>query len=331
MTNLPAGYRAAINWQSVPASVSELFSISAPGEVPVYHQNDQFVQKTSEHYRFNKDQLRGLLAYLFSASKGDALLVHGPFGAGKTSMIREVLGRLKWPTLMLSWSEKSDSFELIGRQGIQFGDTVFEYGPLALAAKLGLVLVINEIDRGRAGDLVALNDVLDGGNLVIKETGEVIEPHANFRVICTANSAGSGDLTGQYVGSVRRLDPAFLDRFAMIRVGYMEQSDELDLLMLQFPDYARKSSHFLTKLTSFAMETRSKAVDVAEPLSNPISTRALMRTLNLGRSMGLLRRIGESDFSVKEDLLPALDLSYLNRLSADEREAAVTVLDLNMG
>lgn len=211
-------------------------------------------------------------------------------------MIREVLGRLKWPTLMLSWSEKSDSFELIGRQGIQFGDTVFEYGPLALAAKLGLVLVINEIDRGRAGDLVALNDVLDGGNLVIKETGEVIEPHANFRVICTANSAGSGDLTGQYVGSVRRLDPAFLDRFAMIRVGYMEQSDELDLLMLQFPDYARKSSHFLTKLTSFAMETRSKAVDVAEPLSNPISTRALMRTLNLGRSMGLLRRIGESDF-----------------------------------
>lgn len=246
-------------------------------------------------------------------------------------MIREVLGRLKWPTLMLSWSEKSDSFELIGRQGIQFGDTVFEYGPLALAAKLGLVLVINEIDRGRAGDLVALNDVLDGGNLVIKETGEVIEPHANFRVICTANSAGSGDLTGQYVGSVRRLDPAFLDRFAMIRVGYMEQSDELDLLMLQFPDYARKSSHFLTKLTSFAMETRSKAVDVAEPLSNPISTRALMRTLNLGRSMGLLRRIGESDFSVKEDLLPALDLSYLNRLSADEREAAVTVLDLNMG
>lgn len=82
MTNLPAGYRAAINWQSVPASVSELFSISAPGEVPVYHQNDQFVQKTSEHYRFNKDQLRGLLAYLFSASKGDALLVHGHSAPG---------------------------------------------------------------------------------------------------------------------------------------------------------------------------------------------------------------------------------------------------------
>lgn len=188
--------------------------------------------------------------------------------------------------------------------------------------KLGLVLVINEIDRGRAGDLVALNDALDGGNLVIKETGEVIEPHPKFRLICTANSAGSGDMTGQYVGSVRKLDPAFLDRFAMIKVGYMDTADELDLLMLKFPDYARKSSVFLKNFVQFAAETRAKAIDVAENLSNPISTRAVMRTLNLGRSMGLLKRIGEPNFSYEKDLLPVLDLAYLNRLSADEREAA---------
>lgn len=330
MNAMPSAYRADISWNPTPKTISEVFRISAPGNVPIF-ENDRFLQATSEHYRFHKEQLRGVLAFLFSASKGDALLVHGPFGSGKTSLIREILGRLRWPTLMLSWSEKSDSFELIGRQGIQFGDTMFDYGPLALAAKLGMVLVINEIDRGRAGDLVALNDLLDGGNLVIKETGEVIEPHPNFRVICTANSAGSGDLTGQYVGSVRKLDPAFLDRFAMIKVGYMAQEDELDLLMLLFPDYAKKSSLFLTKLTNFAQETRAKALDVAENLATPISTRALMRTLNLGRSMGLLRRIGEADFSTSEDLLPALDLAYLNRLPAEEREAAVKTLELCMG
>lgn len=331
MTNMPSAYRSEINWASSKKSIFDVFNISAPGQVPVFESNDRFLQKTSQHYRFQKDQLRGLLAFLFAASKGDALLVHGPFGSGKTSLVREVLGRLQWPTLMLSWSEKSDSMELIGRQGIQFGDTVFDYGPLALAAKLGLVLVINEIDRGRAGDLVGLNDLLDGGNLVIKETGEVIEPHPNFRVICTANSAGSGDLSGQYVGSVRKLDPAFLDRFAMIKVDYMDQTDELDLLMLQFPDYARKSSMFLRMLTQFASETRAKATDVAENLSTPISTRAIMRTLNLGRSMGLLRRIGESDFSISDDLLPAIELSYLNRLPAEEREAAVKTLELCMG
>lgn len=331
MNTLPDAYAQQIDWTITKKSISTLFKVSASGEVPVFSNNTMFALKTSENYRFHKDQLRGLFAFLYSASQGDALLVHGPFGAGKTSFLREALGRLKWPALMLSWSEKSDSFELIGRQGIQFGDTVFDYGPLALAMKLGLVLVINEIDRGRAGDLVALNDALDGGNLVIKETGEVIEPHPKFRLICTANSAGSGDMTGQYVGSVRKLDPAFLDRFAMIKVGYMDTADELDLLMLKFPDYARKSSVFLKNFVQFAAETRAKAIDVAENLSNPISTRAVMRTLNLGRSMGLLKRIGEPNFSYEKDLLPVLDLAYLNRLSADEREAAVTIVKLCLG
>lgn len=330
MTNLPAAFSGDFDWQTDTQPLQVLFGLPVPGAVPVLR-NNRFVPPVNPHYSFRKEQLRALLAFLFSAPTGDALLVHGPFGCGKTSLIREVLGRLRRPTLMLSWSERSDSADLVGGKGFQFGDTVFEYGPLAIAVRLGMVLVINEIDRGRAGDLVALNDLLDGGNLVIKETGEVIEPHPSFRLICTANSAGSGDLTGQYVGSVRKLDPAFLDRFSMIKADYMALEDELDTLMRAFPDYAAQSSHFLQKLAGFAVETRAKAVDIAENLSTPISTRAMMRTLTLGRSMGLIRKIGQTDFSVHEDLLPVLDLAYLNRLSAEDREAMIKTLELCMG
>lgn len=112
MNTLPDAYAQQIDWTITKKSISTLFKVSASGEVPVFSNNTMFALKTSENYRFHKDQLRGLFAFLYSASQGDALLVHGPFGAGKTSFLREALGRLKWPALMLSWSEKSDSFEL---------------------------------------------------------------------------------------------------------------------------------------------------------------------------------------------------------------------------
>ncbi|MFC0281023.1 MULTISPECIES: AAA family ATPase [Falsigemmobacter] len=322
---------SAINWNFQTTDIGQLFKLpSAIGKsVPVF-ENDLLVQKITPNYHFDVDMVRSILAFLFAENHGDGLMFYGPHGCGKTSLIREVLGRLHWPTLMLSWNETSDTADLIGRVGISFGNTEFEYGPLALAAKNGYALVINEIDRGRAGNLVALNDILDGGKLLIKETGEVITPHKNFRLICTANSAGSGDLTGAYTGSVRKLDPAFLDRFAMLEVSYMDHQTETDLMLLQFPDFQAASAEFVSRMCAFAAETRAKCHDVAEALNSPLSTRALTRFFRYGLSFGLHRKIDHGT-PCEETVMNALNLAYLSRLSPEEREVATNILKLNIG
>ncbi len=317
------------NWDYDVRSAGELFGLPdiANSKVKVF-KNEDFIQKTTKSYSFDKQRLKAVLTFLFAENLGDGLMLYGPFGCGKTSFIREVLGRLHWPTLMLSWNETSDTADLIGKTGISFGDTAFEPGPLTIAAKKGYALVVNEVDRGRAGNLVALNDLLDGGKLVIKETGEVITPHENFRLICTANSAGSGDMTGAYTGSVRKLDPAFMDRFAMLEVGYMNLESEMDLILKQFPEYLDASGKFVEVMCKFASEKRAKARDTAEPLSTPLSTRALVRFFHYGRAMNIVSKIKGNARDLPE-IMHVLEFCYLNRLSPEEREVVRIALNMS--
>lgn len=332
MFDLPQAFRAEIDWSTTMKPLATLFDLPSAGKasIPTFN-NKEFLPQKSDDYHFDEEQTKAVLSYLFAGLNGDGLLIHGPFGSGKTSLLREVLARLGWPTLMLSWNESSDTADLVGKMDIQFGDTVFSPGPLTIAARMGYALVINEIDRGRAGNLVALNDILDGGNLVIKETGEVIKPHPNFRLICTANSAGGGDLTGQYTGSVRKLDPAFLNRFLMIKVGYMPTLAELDVMLRRFPQFAQVSSVFVQRMCDFATVTRTNAEDPAEILSSPLTTRGLNRFFAIGLTMGIPGKLANGSESFTDTAMPALKLAYFNSLSPEEAEAATAMFSMSMG
>ena len=93
------------------------------------------------------------------------------------------------------------------------------HGPLSVAARDGHLLILNESDLMDPSELAGLNDILEGQPLVIAENGgEVIPPHAKFRVFATGNTAGSGDRSGLYQGTLRQ-NLAFMDRFRVIRVG----------------------------------------------------------------------------------------------------------------
>lgn len=214
------------NIEGVPADVC------AVGHEP---SQDPNIPTVLAEYVFRREFLRELLVFLREPA-GDAFYVAGPTGSGKTSGITEVLGRLNWPCQQITAHGRLEMGDLIGQYELSSanpGETPsmkFKYGVLPRAMKLGHVLLINEIDYCDPSEISGLNDILEGRPLVLSETGgEIIYPHPMFRIIATGNSIGNGDVSGLYRG-IQPQNIAFMDRYRVSTVGYMDREDEIKLL-----------------------------------------------------------------------------------------------------
>ena len=238
------------------------------------------IPRCHDTYAFRREVLRDLLAFLRKPN-GDALFITGPTGSGKTSVVNEVCARLNWPVQQLTLNSRFEFSQLTGHftySANKPGEAPqmrFQYGPLGIAMKEGHVLILNELDLADAGELAGLNDVLEGRPLVLSENaGEVIHPHPMFRVVATANSAGSGDASGRYAG-VQQLNLAFMDRFRLMEVGYQDARVEELLLEKLVP--AMKP--VLGTMVKLANEIRTLFSEGR--LSLTLSTRTLVRWAQL--------------------------------------------------
>ena len=219
------------------------FGIQAPVNVPGFapgHAHMDFVPKVSSGYKFRRELLRGVLAWL-SDPMDDSLFLVGPTGSGKTSLILEAAGRLNWPALQTNAHSRLEWPVLVGHHSLTVepatGDQkmVFVDGPLTMAIERGFIFILDEMDFLDPSTASALNAVLEGRPLVIAEDGgRIIQPHPNFRFVGTANTAGQGDDTGLY-GGTQQQNLATMDRYRTLRVSYMDPADEVEVLQGALP------------------------------------------------------------------------------------------------
>ena len=159
------------------------------------------------------------------------------------------------------------------------GNTEYHYGPLATAMKEGHLLIIDEYDLLDPGTASGLNTVLEGRPLVIPENGgEIIQPHANFRVIVTGNTAGVGDSTGMYQGTMQQ-NLASVDRFWIVHVDYPHVDDEKKVLLneVSLPEQV------IDAMLKVAWQVREsfKGGESETQINIPLSTRSLVRWAKL--------------------------------------------------
>jgi cobaltochelatase CobS len=234
--------------------------------------------------------------------------VEGPTGSGKTDGVEQIHANLGLPIRRVNMNGDVTVANFIGsmRADATKG-TYFMYGALPTAMKLGITLLIDEMDYTPANIAAVLNPVLEKKrSLYLPETGETIVAAPGFTVVGTGNTGGKGDETGMYTGT-EVMNTALLDRFPVkLTVDYLPKDEEVKMLVGRFPD---KDRAMIQKMVEAAIEIRKSFRDGVLPVT--ISTRKLIDILDmeyiLGREEALnnavLNWMGRDNLAVARKIL----------------------------
>ena len=198
--------------------------------------------------------------------------VSGLSGNGKTFQIEQACAKLNREYVRVQISPETDEDDLIGGFRLIKGETVFQKGPVIKAMEAGAVLMIDEIDRG-TNKIMCLQGVLEGKPVLIKKTGEVIEPKDGFNIIATANTKGKGSEDGRYSGA-SVIDDAFLERFTItLEQTFPTMQTEEKIVMKHMQKFEAIDEEFAKLLVGWADAIRKTFYD--EGIDEVISTRRL--------------------------------------------------------
>ena len=153
------------------------------------------------------------------------VLVIGPKGTGKTTLVREFAARKGIKLESINFSLRTRESHLVGSKTLDSGAVGFEQGILVRSMKEGSMLYLDEVNAAEADVLLRLDEALDDRrHLVLKEaSGELIEAVKDWFVVATINPLS-------HVGT-KELPPQLLSRFPVrIRLDYPPEEIELQIV-----------------------------------------------------------------------------------------------------
>lgn len=190
--------------------------------------NQQPCEKTpavNPDYVFRKDMATELAGFWLMETP--AMKLVGPVGCGKTTLVEQFHAVLNYPLVKVTANPRMEALTLLSQfVPVEGGGFAHRYGPLALAAKYGYSVLIDEYNLLDAGEAASLNNILERGMFEIVATGEIIRPAEGFRVFAAENpndtSAGNFGRNEQ--------DSSNNDRFWTLFVQYPSPSEEIPVI-----------------------------------------------------------------------------------------------------
>lgn len=278
-------------------------AVSAPAQTKVQSVSSEEVyvpQKIKEYVRWGyfKDVKQIIESKMFFP-----IFISGLSGNGKTMMVEQACAMSKREYVRVQITPETDEDDLIGGFRLLNGETVFAKGPVIKAMEAGAVLLIDEIDRG-SNKLMALQGVLEGKPVLIKKTGEVIQPAPGFNVIATANTKGQGDEAGRFIAATI-IDEAFLERFTItMEQPYANAAVERKIVVNHMEKFGEVDETFADRLIQWGQAIRKTFEDGG--VDDMISTRRLCHIVQT--------------YSIFKDRKRAIELC-VNRFDTDTKAA----------
>lgn len=153
------------------------------------------------------------------------VLIIGPKGTGKTSLVRDFARNRNINLDSINFSLRTRESHLVGTKTLTDGTVSFDEGLLIKSMKSGDILYLDEINSAEADVLLRLDEALDDRRqIVLKEsTDEVIKAKENWFVVSTINPLSHS--------GTKELPPQLLSRFPVrIRLEYPPENIELEII-----------------------------------------------------------------------------------------------------
>ena len=153
------------------------------------------------------------------------VLIIGPKGTGKTTLVRKFASHMKKDLYSVNFSLRTRESHLIGTKTLERGEVSFVEGMLVKSMRDGNMLYLDELNAAEADVLLRLDEALDDRRqLVLKEAeGQTVNAAADWFVVATINPLS-------HVGT-KELPPQLLSRFPFrLKLDYPPEDIELQII-----------------------------------------------------------------------------------------------------
>ena len=204
------------------------------------------------------------------------LLMHGPKGSGKSTIVRSIAEAMDMKYRIISCTSETSIHELLGCRD---ANGVFHPGPVLEAYENGMLLFLDEFDALDPSTGVALNAYLDGGDhapIPMRTGAQMAKRHDAFLPVIAVNTLSGA--TRDYSGRMKQ-DGATMSRFPALVRRFVDYSRKIEGQILgNVPELAKSLWSLRDKVREYNLDesrmitTRdfaSAAIEVAYRGSNP--------------------------------------------------------------
>jgi len=213
-----------------------------------------------------------------SAVRGKNIMMTGPAGCGKTMAAKALVNALDRPDFYFNLGATQDP------RGTLIGNTHFEEGKgtyfseslfVKAISTPNAVILLDELSRAHPDAWNILMTVLDYGQRYLRldeaDGQNTVKVAENVTFIATAN-------IGNEYTSTRQLDKALMDRFTIVEMDMLNESEEYELLTYMFPNVDTTTISNVSKIASL---TRSESSSDTARIPSGISTRTTVELCGL--------------------------------------------------